>query len=49
VCACGRLLLDEWPVKSNEALEKLTDDPAVCSVSWCTAPGVEKLTFLLAG
>lgn len=48
VCVSVWLLLDEWPEESNGALEKLTDDPAACSVSGCTAPGVGGLTSLLA-
>lgn len=49
VCLLGWLLLDEWPVQSNEALEKLIDDPTACSLSCCFAPGIKRLTSLLVG
>lgn len=32
-------------MQSNEALEKLIDDPTACSLSCCFAPGIKKTHF----
>lgn len=41
MCVLPGWLFDEWSVWSNEALERLIDDPTACSLSCCIAPGKE--------